>query len=573
MKNFKHVLSLLLVLCVASELLSGCGLVSSRGEIDSNDQVNVAEEVNPPKRENVQNDEADDREQSDLEADDSAPAQESLEDRAKNATETLEVWDGSIAESFDGGDGSAENPYQIANGAQLAKLASDTNSGVDFSTSHFVLTSDILLNDMLQWTDGDGEWVFDNPLDSETIYFGDAGSKGGAHPWKPIGSDYYFCGTFDGCGHTVWGLAVGDYYSMSGLFGTLKNGTVSNVTVACSWIFPVAENVGTIVGLLSSNGTINNCHMEQVVIRAVATCVGGICGSMDNSNGCSIINSSASGLIRCFLLTTKYNKYLEVGGIVGDGTAYQDSGMVNNCYNRCKIVVNTDIQEGYSDNFNLPGITVGGICGAGAQISDCHNAGNIMVVANNMLSEEYTNNPYVRIGGITGSCLESIENCSSLGEISYSGNITDVYIGGVAGLLGDTRPYGDFSGLEDVNVAFCYSDMEVISALEENIGGIAGSVCGEVNVTNSYYNKNYASTAISVTLPRVKKFGDDRSIDSRLFTDQIKGLSEEELANSENYYNWDFGSTWIMDSSINDGLPMLRSLSPCAVKYLGQDVA
>ena len=80
-----------------------------------------------------------------------AEKKETIEERAKKAIKELEVWDGSIAESFDGGDGSAENPYQIANGAQLAKLASDTNSGIDFSDKHFMLTSDIMLNDIRMW--------------------------------------------------------------------------------------------------------------------------------------------------------------------------------------------------------------------------------------------------------------------------------------------------------------------------------------------------------------------------------------------------------------------------------------
>lgn len=84
--------------------------------------------------------------------------EKSIKEKAREAARKLEVWDGSIAESFDGGDGSLENPYQIASGAQLAKLASDTNSGIDFSANYFVLTSDILLNDILQWTNDTGEW-------------------------------------------------------------------------------------------------------------------------------------------------------------------------------------------------------------------------------------------------------------------------------------------------------------------------------------------------------------------------------------------------------------------------------
>lgn len=39
------------------------------------------------------------------------------------------AWDGSIATAFAGGTGTESDPYQIANGAQLAYLASEVNKG------------------------------------------------------------------------------------------------------------------------------------------------------------------------------------------------------------------------------------------------------------------------------------------------------------------------------------------------------------------------------------------------------------------------------------------------------------
>jgi len=53
------------------------------------------------------------------------------------------VWDGTTADSYASGDGSEGNPYQIANGAQLAKLVQDS----DTAGKYYELTADILLND------------------------------------------------------------------------------------------------------------------------------------------------------------------------------------------------------------------------------------------------------------------------------------------------------------------------------------------------------------------------------------------------------------------------------------------
>ena len=56
------------------------------------------------------------------------------------------IWDGSVAETYAGGNGSEENPYQISNGAELAKLSQDVNNGMTFKDVFFELTDDIILN-------------------------------------------------------------------------------------------------------------------------------------------------------------------------------------------------------------------------------------------------------------------------------------------------------------------------------------------------------------------------------------------------------------------------------------------
>ena len=66
-------------------------------------------------------------------------------------TQNISVWDGNTAAAFAGGTGTAEDPYQIANGAQLAYLASSVNNGETYEAKNFVLTANIDLNG-LPWT-------------------------------------------------------------------------------------------------------------------------------------------------------------------------------------------------------------------------------------------------------------------------------------------------------------------------------------------------------------------------------------------------------------------------------------
>lgn len=487
---------------------------------------------------------------------------ETIEDKAKKAMETLEVWDGGIAESYDAGDGSPENPYQIANATQLAKLAADTNSGVDFSSQYFLLTNDILLNDISAW-------------DFELTPKENAFNNTFVNLWTPIGLNYCFNGSFDGGDHIIYGLQNTGFYSRSGsvnaagsigLFGEFR-GEISNTTIACGWLAPGAENIGTIAGS-ADGGYIQNCHVLHVGIEPRAAInVGGVCGKFAYSDMCMISNCSTGGTIS--YLTHETN-VLSVGGIAGTARCYDNDGTIRNCYNAFDVNIYADITVDYSNGYDLPGVNVGGICGNSEIIENCYNAGNITIAAYDKLSDESKDIPFIRAGGITGTCHGSMTNCGSNGVITYTGDIASsdasagAYIGGIAGLLGNTRAYGDFGELEKVDVGFCYSNTKFdVENSGANIGGISGSACGEITVTNCYYNSSFAEKAINVTLARQHEYygRHPSSISSKVFTNQIKGLSEVDLKDSKNYYDWDFNAIWIIENKLNNGLPTLRSVA------------
>ncbi len=167
-----------------------------------------------------------------------------------------EVWDGSVAESFAGGSGTAEKPYQIANGAQLAKLAQDVNGGNNYAGTYFVLTADILLNDISDWEN----W----------------GSTAPAHTWTPIGTNWKnpFAGTLDGDGHSVSGICINSEADCQGLVGYLGGGgTLQNLGVKASYI-KGGKRVGGVCG--TNSGTVTNCYNTGNVKGN--NYVGGVCG-------------------------------------------------------------------------------------------------------------------------------------------------------------------------------------------------------------------------------------------------------------------------------------------------------
>ena len=103
-----------------------------------------------------------------------------------------------VAESgFAGGNGTKEDPWQIATAEQLNLIREDL-------TAHYVLIADVDLSGYENWEPiGAFQSLSDAPEDAEV-----------PHP------DYAFTGTFDGAGHTITNLTVSASAPMgAGLFG------------------------------------------------------------------------------------------------------------------------------------------------------------------------------------------------------------------------------------------------------------------------------------------------------------------------------------------------------------------
>ena len=151
-------------------------------------------------------------------------------------------------------DGSADHPYQIQSVNDLNTLASDVNSGTDYSGKCFVLTADL---------DYSGVALFDSDEDDE------ADSN-----FTPIGTfgdvdAIPFSGKFDGNGKTIKGIIVNQPSGMYiGLFGCIRYATIKDITLTgCK--FTGNTSVGGIVGdgtgSKSNPAFIENCNVDETV--------------------------------------------------------------------------------------------------------------------------------------------------------------------------------------------------------------------------------------------------------------------------------------------------------------------
>ena len=327
--------------------------------------------------------------------------------------QNINVWDGSTAAAFAGGTGTAEDPYQIANGAQLAYLASSVNSGETYEQKNFVLTANIDLNGL---------------------------------PWTPIansfsdallgGSDYrVFAGNFDGNGYTISNVSIGSETApleadVLGLFGATE-GKISNLNLDTVSIHGVAKiaSIGAVVGFAGglvgySGGSIENCHVTSLTmdmsapsnVYAAAYWVGGLVGALD---GTQLINEcSVSGSI-----TEKAGKG-SIGGLIGElGKAAKIT------YSRSNVTVNVKADS-------RGGADVGGFIGKGNGKTDAETVIRNCYATGNVTGGAYT-------GGFAGGLWGlNIKNCYASGNVSQAAAAMGSFVGTDAS---DSAYYGSIT--------------------------------------------------------------------------------------------------------------------------------
>ena len=343
------------------------------------------------------------------------------------------AWDGSIATAFAGGTGTERDPYQIADGAQLAYLASEVNKGQPYENAYFVLTADIDL---------------------------------GNHDWTPIGNSFsdalfggtdysVFAGNLDGKGHTVSNISIGTESAplesdVFGLFG-VTGGKLSNLNLDGVTIYGTAKNVsGYVIGLAgalsgSASGPVENCHVTNLSMTmktpdsgmTAAYWIGGLVGALDGEH---IDECSVSGKI-----TEKSGKG-SIGGLIGElGKAAKIT------YSHADVAL--DVKPDY-----YGGADVGGLIGKGngnkdpeTVISNCYATGNV------------TGGAYS--GGFAGSLWGlNIKNCYATGDVTgafasmatFAG--TDASAGYAYGSVTNCYTTGAVVGTASSTYAFAYQD-------------------------------------------------------------------------------------------------------------------
>lgn len=346
--------------------------------------------------------------------------------------EKADIWDGSVASSYESGCGTLEDPYIISTGAQFAYFASQVDSGQVYDGQYFALGADLYLNAPDYRDKGDINDVNDQELKQ----------------WTPIGTAKNpFNGNFDGRGFTISCFFVDEYlsnesvstYTGVGLFGNVgRKATITDIhaekgTIVVRSSEDFTESYRTSVGVLV--GDIASDDGSSVAISRCQVDNSSIFNFMAGDHG----GANMGGIIGCTAKwgTTSITNYISycgaydidiylcgnsctTGGIIGEAS----SSYIQACY--CDSVRISDIGN-EADN-------IGGICGAAyeSQLHECITVDPWFHYTDEVTSE--LDSAYARD---TGSLVGSADD-TSITDCFFAVNSVDVAPQGVGDSLGCT---------------------------------------------------------------------------------------------------------------------------------------
>lgn len=419
-----------------------------------------------------------------------------------------------IDDNFAGGDGSRENPYQIATVEQL-------NAVRNHLSSHFILINDINFSDCVDET-------------GKQKYFEPIGRKE-----KEIDS---FTGTFDGHGHTIKNLKMKG--SNVGLFVSLKNSTVQNLDLQGIDIVG-SSSVGS-VSAISNNSIIKNCNVTGTIeyIYSSSTgqreVVGGISGTLEKGK---IENCYYTGNIESTIIHT-------TGGIAG--------------WNKGEI-----INSGYKGGYCYGGYATGGI--AGYNYGKITNSFNKAFIGSNYRTRATSAILYFNLqafgGGIAAYNAGIITGCYNAGSI-YGWSLDDYYIGEISGIAAENqgtisycyntgnvyqthgRPDREdcdnesiVAGITSYNKGEIFNCYNIGNLDSDSIAYYFGAVPGDTGIKNVYF-----SDSLYTNYERYGyKDGGEKRSEQEMKSDRFVGLLNEGA------------SLFVKDKKgINNGFPILK---------------
>lgn len=374
------------------------------------------------------------------------------------------------------GEGTEDSPYIIscANHLKMLSTAYSTKKGAaEYAGKYFLQTKDI---DMAGQPLTIGPFTED--MRDEYIQYGSA-----------------FNATYDGGGHMITGYKlvmvdeVPDFTARrhaAGLFNTVKNGTIKNLTVlpyaGVNNVTFTKEDIsngidsyyiGLLAGVVAGNSTITNCRTGKRTYQFFGNVLDGIGAVMDIMVGGLV--GMTSGVVgepdsrfpkinnctnEATLMVYDGMDQISVGGILGSNIPWNETGYIDRCRNKGMIYVESSDAQVFSGGIAGRITNQSNVKASTYRFSNCVNEADIEAITKAA--------EYACAGGIIGSNNSDgyatddpwFHNCLNKGDIFASGgddflfDVTGANAGGICGYCLD----------EDTKFALCINTGQVFAA-------------------------------------------------------------------------------------------------------------
>jgi len=440
------------------------------------------------------------------------------------------AWNGTDVSTSLKGEGTAEKPYLVESGADLALISQTVAGGESYAGKYFKQTCDI---------------------DMGGKNFAPIGNRDGSKP---------FCGLFNGGGYTITNFYQSFQYRFGGLFGwiiTAENFTPGIINVNLVGKMDTVTRSGDIYsGAILGWSQRSGSHPNKII---VANCTTDVDMVFDNTGkgvtGDVIVapvfaRTGYADVINC----TNYGDVTVIGdgskvtagGVVG----YQVDCNVSNCVNYGKVTVD-------STSANKE-IYAGGVVGALATStveSKLENSVNYGEVDTSSAKANYT-------GGVVG-CVSNangtlINNCANVAVVnSVSSSAADLpYAGGILGYTNRTK----------VVLTNNYNSGAIATKNENKTGHNPGGIAGVLN--NATVGSTYAKDCLTTTASFKGWFngantaeGCEANVDAAVIADKVKAIVEE-IAKAESatlngsVFVFEYPAPVLPDTPIDPDLPV-----------------
>ncbi len=420
---------------------------------------------------------------------------------------------------YSGGDGTANNPYQIATTDDLLYLSLHP---YDWS-KHFLQTANLTFN-----------------ADETQVDWNQDGTPAFGNGFSPIGNmTTKFTGNYDGNGYSISNLSIENNTPTStllGLFGMTNGATIDQVHlvdafVSSTYYDPIDPEGSSLIGSLigSAVGTqVTNCLSEGLYVRGWER-VGGLIGNASGST--SISNTQAEGQVLLLNATSE-----NAGGLLGFAS------MTTITSSAAKVNVQGAGGQ-YVGGF-VGNLQTGSLCSkswANGNVSGDFGVGGFAGLAENSVVSEST-----ALGTVTGSRRTG----GFVGYLRFSSSNTGVLnsyaTGAVVRSSGSDVEFGAFCGLNwDASITNSYATGTITytGGTDPSDKGFVGAEVDSPSYADNYFNTDLSNQSSATG---------------------ASALSSEQMRSQGNFTDWNFtpvSGQWSIHTANYLSFPYLQSLT------------